>query len=234
MHKNILKLLIILSFFVAIPVYAECTYKEQAELTKEAANIKVNYEIFTISGTAKNPDTDVDMDMSYDIFRVNILNLSDNFYIKYTNNVNKDSKTFYQSNANDGIISFNWEDLRKVTTMTFNVYASNKTNCKDEAYRTIYLTLPRYNDYANWGLCDGKNLSVCEQYVTFNEISYDEFIRRVTNDTETNTSNNGTTNNTANIETNNNNYTYLYIGIGVVALIIVVIAVVRMRKRNTL
>ena len=163
-----------------------------------------------------------------------ILNLSDNFYIKYSNNVNDDTKIYKSSDSLEGIISFNWIDLSKVTTMTFKVYTSNKTNCKDELYRTVYLTLPRYNSYSSWSWCDGQeNNSACHKYVTYGEMTYGEFLKRLSSENnKTSTNTNNVVNPTDNA--NNGNYvTYILFGVGVVILSIIIVLVTR-KKRSKL
>ncbi len=236
MRKKLLIVLSILSFIIVPNVKAACSYKEQADLNKEASYVKVGYEIVTEEMKVSMPETEESTTIQYEIFRVNILNLTENFYVTVTNNVNKDNKKYYFSNSVNGVISFNWDDLDKVTTMTFKVYSSSQTNCKDELYRTIYLTLPRYNSYSSTSLCKDSKSSVCEKFVTFDKITYDEFMTRYSKSESEQASNGTNTNNNGviNGESIARNNTYLYIGLGAVAVILVIAAVVRSKKRKSL
>lgn len=239
MHKNILKLMLILSLIVVIPVHAECSYKERAELNKESSNIKVSYEIVTEETIASDADMSEPITFYKELFEVSILNLTDNFYIVVTNNTNNDRKTYNYSNTNNGIITYRWNDLYEVSTQTFKIYASSKTNCANELYRTAYLTLPRYNSYHDWGICEGRdNLSLCDKYVTTKEVSYSTFVDQLTKATkqENNNpnSNNNTTNNTVNPQESTTVIYYIAGGTVAAAILVVVVVVVARKKRNQL
>ncbi len=238
MRQKLLKLFVVLSMVLVPNIKAACTYVEQADLNKEVANIQIKYETKTITVYGTPADSNEEVEIEAEIFKVNILNLSDNFYIKYTNNVNRDNKTFYYSDALNKTISFDWNDLSKVTTMTFKVYTSNKTNCKDELSRTIYLTLPRYNQYHDWNICAGRdNLSICDKYVTTEEISYADFVNRISTSAEQNNEFDNSTSNESNPtnQSNESNNMYIYIIGGAAAIIIIaVVIVVANRKRNQL
>ena len=234
MHKKILKLLVILSL-VAVPrINAACNYQETAELNKEVANIKITYEVAEGIFTRNDADTGEEFEDTYNFFKINILNLSDKFYIKYSNNQNKNTKTYDSSNASNGLISFDWKDLSKVTTMTFNVYTTSKTSCKNELYRTIYLTVPRYNPYHSWGICEGKeNVSLCDEYVTSEELDYEEFVSRVNKVSQSNSGNKTNNNNNVNDVNTSAQSTYIYIiGGAILVITIIVIIVVSQKKRN--
>lgn len=151
---------------------SKCDYNEQVELNNLAADIKVTYEeaegeidpslIIGASG-ATEPAT-------YYYFKVLIYNLPDNLYLKITNDVNDEVKYLHYSNAKDGVIEFDWEDLNKVANFTITVYSSANSSCPNEEYRVIYLTLPRYNEYSARAKCtDKESFYYCQKYITTEE-----------------------------------------------------------------
>ena len=240
MHKKLLKLMLLISLVITFPVYAaECSYKEQAELNKKAADIKAVYEeTVGIDGTGNLEDGE-STPVQYEYFTINMLNVKDDFYIVYSNNVNNKSKTYTMADAVNGVISFEWKNLKKVATMTFKVYSSEKTGCKDQLLRTIYLTVPRFNNYYSWSICEGReNLSLCDKYVTTEEVDYDVFVDRVVKASNNKSNNQNTnTNNTSNNTINNTNNMNLYIygGVALLAIIIIVVVIViANKKRNRL
>mgnify|MGYP006868527612 CR=1 FL=1 len=78
-------------------VHAECGYETQAKLNSEAATIKAIYE-----EVQKEMDRNLYMcgdgvdecTEYYSVFKISILNLSENFYVKVTSD-NNFNKTFY-------------------------------------------------------------------------------------------------------------------------------------------
>ena len=94
-------------------------------------------------------------------------------------------------NSVNNIITFPWYTLNKVTNFTMEVYTTDNTGCKDEKYKTVYLTTPRYNTYANRAICEGnEELSICQEYVTFKEMSETDFIEKVIEETKIENTNN--------------------------------------------
>ena len=177
-------ILILLSTFLLMlllvkNVHAECGYETQAKLNSEAATIKAIYE-----------ETQKEMDKNsyvcgdgvdecteyYSIFKISILNLSENFYVKVTGD-NGYSATYTYNDAKDGIVSFEIEDLTKVNTFTFNVYNTNNSGCSEKLNRTFYLTTPRLNEYYNVKLCDElPDYYMCQKFVTYEDTGYTDFL----------------------------------------------------------
>lgn len=151
-----------------------CDYKEQAELNGKAANIKVSYEL--ISETIHFDDGDA---IQY-LFEVSILNLTEEFYVIVTNNETKKESTYTYRDVKSGIVKFKWEDISKVTNFTIEVVSSNKTNCPDEKVKTLYLTIPRYNEFSRRVICsEYPDFYLCQEFVTFSNISEETFLKRL-------------------------------------------------------
>ena len=175
--KKIFVLLVVL--LLAKNVNAECGYETQAKLNSEAATIKAIYEEVQkemdrnsyVCGDGVEECTEY-----YPVFKISILNLSKNFYVKVTSD-NKYSNNFYYRDAEDGIVSFELTDLSKVNTFTFKVYNTSESGCSQKLNRTFYLTTPRLNDYYNVKLCDKiPDYYMCQKFVTFEDTGYTDFL----------------------------------------------------------
>lgn len=184
---NIKKILVvIIAFFVFLDTSkaVSCSYKEQAQLNSEVANIKSNYEIkerILDKSEYSPPDgADEGYVAKSDYIKANILNLTENTYIEVTNDYNGDVLKYSYSDTKDGNISFDWFNISEVVKFTIKVYASSETGCEGSLLKTIYLTLPRYNDYSAYDICNSiPNYYLCERYVTYDEVSYDKFYTSV-------------------------------------------------------
>ena len=187
MNKKILLLFSIFVFIInntQVSAASLCSYKEQTELGSKAANIKVSYEPITIHLSESSGETGDDLEESdlddARILKVSILNLTDEFYLTMTNDKNDDVKTFSVNDLINGLITFNWEDVLEVTNLTFKIYTTNKTNCPNELYKTLYVNLPRYNEYYKLGICqDLEDYSLCQEFVTFKEIDNNSFYKKI-------------------------------------------------------
>lgn len=160
---------------------SSCSYSEQAELNNISANVKATYEIEEIK-TETLPDPD-DIDDVIEIYekkvKVNILNVTDEIYIKVTNNQNDETLMFYSRDARNGIISFYQNQVDTIVNYTIEVYA-NKYKCAGELYKKLTLTTPMYNDYSELEACSNNpDFYYCQEYITTSQISYSEFFEKV-------------------------------------------------------
>ena len=181
MDKRKLFLLLILLFFTYQKVNAvsSCTYKEQANLNSEVAQIKIKYEEKT---EAMDPslyscgEAGEGCVVTKSFFGLTILNMSENFYLDVKND-NDFSNTFTYDDVKGGVITFDQKEVDKVTNYTVDVYSSLKTNCPNEKYRTIYLTVPKFNSYYNDVECiDNPDFYLCQKYLTYDEPKYGDFM----------------------------------------------------------
>ena len=179
--KNLLiTLLAVLFLNYDIANASTCSYSERAQLNKDVASIKVIYEeqmgLVDPSLYECQPDNE-ECTAEYNYFKISVLNMSKDFYFTVKNNVDNTKKTYRYSDSVDGVISFNWEGILNITTFTFEVYSSEETGCPRDRYRTIYLTTPRKNLYHYYGQCQNDpDYFLCEKYVTFEEMSFYEFM----------------------------------------------------------
>lgn len=183
----------ILAFLFMMPYAAaasSCDVTEIAELNREVVNVKGSYEeIEKEFDLEKNPLPDDILDSeeeetyvgTYSIFKVSIINLSENFYIEVSNDYNRDRYTYEYKDTQDGMVSFEWGHLDKVTNFTVKVYTSDKTGCRDELIKTITITTPRLNEYYDYSLCSqAEGYYLCDKYVQYGEVDFQTFIRNVT------------------------------------------------------
>lgn len=173
--KKILSFLVVMFLFnINVSAASLCDYTEQSELNSKAANVKVSYDIVDSTLTFEDG---VSLNK---IFRIQMLNVTEDFYVIVKNDINKEEKTYYSTDAVDGVISFDWDYAETVTNFTIQVYTTNKTNCADEKYKTFYLTTPRYNNYFNIETCQElTDFYLCQEFVTFTDVSRDKFISQL-------------------------------------------------------
>lgn len=166
---------------------SRCDTTTTANLNREVVNIKANYE-------EKEREVTLTDDMQSDeclttgnctplienYFQVNILNLTENFYIEVINDVSKEKMTYTSANAVDGVVSFEWNNLLDVTTFTIKVYSSEATGCAGEAFRTLYVTLPRLNEFYDYSVCSLlPDYYLCQKYVSFDEVDFEVFSKGI-------------------------------------------------------
>lgn len=176
MKKILIIIMTMFLFNVNVSAKSLCDYNEQTELNAKVANIKVSYDV--IDKTLHFADGDANQRL----FKIQVLNVTDEFYIIVKNDINNEEITYNSTNAINGIISFEWDYVETVTNFTIQVYTTNKTNCADEKYKTFYLTTPRYNEYYKYSICsDLSDFYLCQEFVTFDKVNRDNFFSQINN-----------------------------------------------------
>jgi len=165
---------------------SKCDNAETAKLNKLVSNIKVSYEEkqgvldpseYTLPETVIGTEEEKTFFVTYNYFKISIINLTEDFYITVQNNKDKQVKTYTYANSDNGVITFDWKNLKEVTTFTIKVYASDKTGCAKEEYKTMYETTPRGNKYYSYDICQqAPEYYLCQKYVTSDEIDYNTFL----------------------------------------------------------
>ncbi len=113
---------------------AECNYERQAELSRIASNIQLNYSY--------------EMNEGYPKFTIHITNASDDIYLK------DEEDNIYIGNSEYNINSLSSNNV-------YNIY-SNDDNCKDEFLLSQYINLPSYNMFSGYDECKKyPNIDVC-------------------------------------------------------------------------
>jgi len=157
----------------AVSAASKCSYEKQAELNEAAANIKVSYEeaigIEDVSNAIPNDAGELP-NGEYEYFKISIYNLTENFYVKITNDYNDEIKYLTHANTESMVATYDWKEIYNVVNFTITVYSSNETGCPNEEYRIMYLTTPRINVYATNARCvDNESFYLCQKYITETE-----------------------------------------------------------------
>ena len=173
-------LVLIMLFIINIDgVFAECTYTEKANLNKIAANVKVDYEIkkdeeISNDDLSETGETVLVINRSINL---NVYNLSKELYLEQTDTSINETKTFYYDNSNSGLITTNYTDLSMIRKFTFKIYASDNTACPGEVLKTLYLTMPKYNEY--YDMCENiKDFSLCKEFITVDIKDLETFYKK--------------------------------------------------------
>lgn len=180
--KLILIVLITIISLTMGKVYAdECSYTDKYSLMQEAAKVKAKYEPFT-EYIENNDCTDEDgcLPSAKHYFKIYITNVSENFYIKVTNELTEESIVYTYSDSEEGIITIEDDNATVVKNYSIKIYASDSTKCSSESLANLYLTLPRYNVYSQESYCqENPDEYVCEEYVEFEAMDYEEFFEKI-------------------------------------------------------
>lgn len=159
-----------------------CTFEEQSRLNKVAASVKAVYEeaeekldpsLFIVTEETEDGDF-------YDLyFKIIFTNITEDMYVKVTNDYNDEIKFIRYSDTTNGSYTLNWYELDSVVRFTYEVYSSDKTKCKDEKYFTNYLVTPKYNDFHTSIICEGiTDYLPCQKYITV-DMEYSEQYNKI-------------------------------------------------------
>ncbi|MBQ8659237.1 MAG: hypothetical protein IJ475_00155 [Bacilli bacterium] len=153
-----------LAFMLLCNVNAEsCPLEQRTALSAMANNISVTYEEVTNSKYDENgvPFFDYSLD-------VKIYNMNSQMRMVVTNNQYNDQHNItYEDMDGKGIITLRQKDASQKTTYTFKVYGTS-TDCYGKLLRTINLTLPKFNYFSQYTLCeDISEFYMCQKYVMY-------------------------------------------------------------------
>ncbi len=175
--KKILIFVMLLCFLnINVKAASSCNYQEQVDLNSKVGNIKVNYDLQTETKYFE----DILEDVTFEYFHISIYNLTEEFYITVSDDLTKEVLTFSSTDAEDGVVTFDRHDTSEINNLTFKVYTTSNTSCPGELYKTLYLTLPRYNEYSDRGTCEFiPDFYLCQKYVTFANVDEETFLKQV-------------------------------------------------------
>ena len=149
----------------------ECTNAEKARLKKEAAKVKMVYEeAVGTEAIESNPDLgSVQTEVEYNYFKISITNITEEMVVKVSNSVDDDSFMVAFHEVENGVYTFNWNNIDEVVNFTYEVMGSYGSVCSNEKFATGHLVTPRYNLLHDTTLCDGiTDLPACDKYITEN------------------------------------------------------------------
>lgn len=156
--------IIIISLFTSFNVYADkCDSKTKSDLLKEANQIKVDYEEKTESVHVKDEMYDYTTDVT--TLLVSIYNLTDNFSLEISNDVNDNISFANKKDYSSGKYTFDDIDYYKIINYKIKVYSN--TSCDRYLIKTINYKKPMFNQNTYYSVCDGnENVIYCQKYIT--------------------------------------------------------------------
>lgn len=180
--KKLFLLAIILLTPNLVTAASSCTYEQQAELNDIVANVKASYEVVDIYNgkvyDVDNPNSDgtfLEKDHYIKGFNVSILNITNDIYVRVSNNKNKEVKTYHYADTVDGTATFQTTEVESLITYTIEVFA-NKYSCVGEKLRELSITTPLYNNYSERLDCkDNTDFYYCQEFIPSENIPYNEF-----------------------------------------------------------
>ena len=250
--KNIFKYIIVIISFLFINLNvegAECTSSEIAKLQKEAANIKVNYEI--VKEIKKDNVYDLEQNklpQTYEYIensiKISIYNITKNLFIiqsekdytEYDNDVTlngesnielkfTNEKSINYKDTINGNYSFSTTKTAHYIDYKFDIYSN--TDCDTILLKTITLRKPKYNIYYKEKVCkEYPNTKLCQEFITNDlNINSKEFIDAVKKEAQKANINNKKDNNFL------NSY-YIYGSLSVIVIAIIIYIVINERRKR--
>lgn len=142
-------------FITPIITHAECDYQRQAELSRLASNVQINYNYAIVNGSPE--------------YTVNISNITNDIYM--TDSL---GSTFASKNE------FSQKYYIWNNEVDYTIY-SNDNNCKGEVLLTKHISFPHYNQYSTLPECQKYASSeLCSIWYNTSNYSQEEFINALT------------------------------------------------------
>ena len=172
--KIVYKLLIVITFIFAfnLIVNAECSYQERNELLKEAKNVNAFFDINSEKKNVEriNPNSEelesIEVEDYY--FILNVLNLTNNMFIKITNNYDDNEIIVNSNSLNNGVYTYKTDNTSNIITYYLTFY-STKDNCYANKITQISLKKPKENPIYYYSVCSNeyvKDSKYCQHFIT--------------------------------------------------------------------
>ena len=107
-----------------------------------------------------------------------VINVTEDFIVRVYNNYDKSVVKVYYSDVlnNNGIYDFEWRNVTKIVKFNYKVIGSDKSSCPNEELFVGYLTTPKYNSFADKGICEGlSDYKYCSRFITFDISSSEQY-----------------------------------------------------------
>ncbi len=140
-------------FFIPLISHADCDYQREAELSRIASNVQVNYTYKITRG--------------YPTFTVNITNVTNDIYIE---------DNFEHSFSGKSEFS---QDYRLGQNSVEYTIRSNDNNCKGYSILTKYVNFPYYNQFSVLPECQNSDLEMCSLWYNSSSYTQDEFLEEL-------------------------------------------------------
>jgi len=172
----VLLVVLFLTSIVVVKADDTCDTVTKGKLRQAAANIKANY----IVKEEEFSDTDDDgNEFTYTEkhLEIKIYNVVSGMYLTVKSSLAEDtdekietvSKSLYRTDVGaDGAITIKQDNFPYMINYEIKVYASVDSPCNGTSLRTINITLPKYNEYSAYTMCEGlSDYYLCQEYITF-------------------------------------------------------------------
>lgn len=159
-----MKMLLILLSLISINVYADkCDSKTKSDLLKSANEIKVDYDEYE---KTEEVEEDGEKFTSVDRYlNISIYNLSNEFTLQISNNLNDEMMFVDSSEFKDGKYTFKNETNYKIIKYKIEVYSN--VSCDKYLVKTINYTKPMFNPNYYYEVCQSNtDVPYCSKYIT--------------------------------------------------------------------
>ena len=240
--RKLIVVLVSIMLFSLKGVYAEeCSYIEQSNISKMAAEVKAGYTIkervIDSPGLiVVDADNNESVEMHETYLEVNVYNITDSLYVVIKDSKDKIVKTIYYADTEEGTYTFEHTDLSSIITYKLDVYSSGNNGCEKIKYRTFMLKLPKFNPYYGYEVCAGiDDFSGCKMLIENQEPSFNTLLERIKRykdpnygkETELEEEENGSFNLVRYL------WTHKILSLGILGFIIILIVLfIRIRKRK--
>lgn len=242
MKKNIYKIFAVLItlFIFTNNVNAECSYQERKALLNSTKNVTYNMNVATkeVELQMVNPSTDeVELKkIETNYFQMNITGVTEDFFIKITNNFNYDEVIVNDTNTENGAYTLDIENIDDIYTYTLTFYSTND-NCYAEKITSKKIKKPKENTIYYYSICSNeevKDNKYCAQFIDsdFNK-SEDEIIQYLSSIIDGETEQKEIEEEKKSIINTLKNYWYIPVTIIGIALVILIIIFIQ-KKRGEL
>ena len=246
MKKKFLYLIIALFCFILVaPVSAEeieqCSLEKKTALRVAASNVTISYQPVEVKPKEDGVQSDQQGVVEY-WFDVKVYNLNTDLkvVVKKDNGFNTEGVILtYRNMDAEGAATYRVPATNKMSNLVFEVKGSDDTGiCAMNTLRTIKLTLPKYNNFAEREVCsEVPEFYMCQKYITY-DINPNKFTQEINEYKKKKEEQN----NASNVEIEDNNTLpdkaadliaknkYIIVGTIVLAGVIITVIILRRKK----
>ena len=164
--KKWLCLLLMLCFGIT-RVSAACDNDKLVELSRQANNIKANYEIIEEEYELEDYDVE-ELEVGTGIYlanyvHLNVHNITKDIYVKISDDSGEYEEEIHYSDTEDGTYSLRIDEGSIIRHFSINVYSENP--CTVDLLRKIEVITPMKNEYHYLPACEGSEAFYCQEWV---------------------------------------------------------------------
>jgi len=158
-----------LMFFSVANVEARCSDQRLWELQQAAREVRSTIEI--IEGTQMREVGDdytgefVMVEFTFYEFRINTFNITEDLFVRMTNNVTRQTTTIHDGLLEDGIFTYMTDNTEDIVNYSFGVY-TNDEGCFGRSFRSYTVRKPMMNPFSEWPICHGLDeIPYCRRFI---------------------------------------------------------------------